>query len=97
VEPIYQRAMEVALQHRDISFQRQKEVELFFEGEYLGFHKLDLVVADEIILELKAVKAFEDIHYAQLRSYLKAMNRQVGLLLNFSASTLVIKRVVLSS
>jgi GxxExxY protein len=56
VEPIYQKAMEVALQHRAISFHRQKEVALFFEDEYLGFHKLDLVVADEIVLELKAVK-----------------------------------------
>jgi GxxExxY protein len=95
VEPVYQKAMEVALQHRAIPFQRQKEVELFFEDEYLGFHKLDLIVADEIVVELKAVKAFEDVHFAQLRSYLKATKTHIGLLLNFSAATLVVKRVVL--
>jgi GxxExxY protein len=58
-------------------------------------HRLDLVVGDEIILELKAVKALEDIHFAQLRSYLKATGLKVGLLLNFNAPTLLIKRVVL--
>ncbi len=45
--------------------------------------------------ELKAVRAFEDIHFSQLRSYLKATGLKVGLLLNFNASTLMIKRVVL--
>jgi GxxExxY protein len=54
-----------------------------------------LIVAGEIIVELKAVKALEDIHYAQLKSYLKATGLHVGLLLNFNAPTLVVKRVVL--
>jgi GxxExxY protein len=53
------------------------------------------VVGDEIIVELKAVKAFEDIHYAQVKSYLKATGLHVGLLRNFNATTLVVKRVVL--
>jgi len=57
LESIYQRAMEVALHHRGIPFERQKEIHVFFEGEDLGLQKLDLVVAGEIILELKAVKA----------------------------------------
>ena len=55
----------------------------------------DLVVGGEIIVELKAVKALEDIHYAQVKSYLKATNLHVGLLLNFNAPALVIKRIVL--
>jgi GxxExxY protein len=95
LEAIYQRAMEVALEHRGIRFQRQKEVHVYFEGEDLGVQRLDLVVEEQIILELKAVKAFEDIHFSQLKSYLKATGLHVGLLLNFNASTLVTKRVVL--
>jgi len=95
LESIYQRAMEVALHHRGIPFERQKEIHVFFEGEDLGLQKLDLVVAGEIILELKAVKALEDVHFAQVKSYLKATGLHVGLLLNFNATTLVIKRVVL--
>ena len=48
-----------------------------------------------MVVELKAVKAFEDVHHAQVRSYLKATNLRVGLLLNFNATTLGIKRIVL--
>jgi GxxExxY protein len=58
----------------------------------VGVQRLDLIAAGEIILDLKAVKAFDDVHFAQLRSYLKATGLRVGLLLNFNAPTLVIKR-----
>ena len=95
VEPIYQKAMEVALQHRGIPYERQKEVEVFFEDVSVGLQRLDLVVDERIILELKAVKALEDIHFAQLRSYLRATGLRVGLLLNFNAPMLIVKRVVL--
>ena len=95
LESIYQTAMEVALQHRDIPFEDQKEIHIFFEDHPVGLHRLDLVVGGEIIVELKAVKAFEDVHYAQLKSYLKATGLRVGLLLNFNALTLAVKRVVL--
>ena len=94
LESIYQRAMEVALRNRDILFENQKEIRIVFENELVGLHRLDLVVSNEIVVELKAVKAFEDIHYAQLKSYLKATGLKVGLLLNFNASTLAVKRVV---
>jgi GxxExxY protein len=95
MESIYQKAMEVALQHRGIAFEQQKEIHIFFEQVDVGLHRLDLVVDGQIIVELKAVKDLEDIHFAQVRSYLKATGLRVGLLLNFNASTLVIKRVVL--
>lgn len=94
LESAYQKAMEVALRRRDIPFESQKEIRIFFEGEEVGLHRLDLVVSKEIVVELKAVKDFEDIHYAQLKSYLKATSLRVGLLLNFNATTLAIKRVV---
>jgi GxxExxY protein len=95
LESIYQKAMEVALDHRGIAFQRQKEVHVFFEEVDVGVQRLDLVVEEHVILELKAVKALEDIPYAQLRSYLKATGLRIGLLLNFNAPTLVIKRIAL--
>jgi GxxExxY protein len=82
LESIYQRAMEFALGHRGIRFQRQKEVYVYFEGENLGVQRLDLLVEEQVILELKAVKALEDIPFAQVRSYLKATGLRVGLLLN---------------
>ncbi len=69
LESIYQRAMEVALEHRGIAFQRQKEVHVTFEDVDVGMQRLDLVVGGQIILELKAVKGLEDVHFAQLKSY----------------------------
>jgi GxxExxY protein len=94
LESVYQRAMEVDLEHRGINFQRQQEVHVYFEGVDLGVQRLDLVVEERVILELKAVKALEDIHYAQVRSYLKATGLRIGLLLNFNAPSLLVKRVV---
>ncbi len=95
LESIYQKAMEVALRHRNISFQEQKDVHVIFEEEDVGLHRLDLVVEDHIVVELKAVKCLEDIHFAQVKSYLSATGLRVALLLNFNAVTLVVKRVVL--
>jgi GxxExxY protein len=95
LESVYQKAMEVALNHRGIPFEQQKEIRVFFKGVEIGLHKLDLIVGNEIVVELKAVKAFEDIHFAQVKSYLKATGLKVGLLLNFNATTLAIKRIVL--
>ena len=97
LESIYQMAMEVALVHRGIVFQPQKEVHVYFEDVDVGLHRLDLVVDAQIIVELKAVKSLDDIHFAQLRSYLKATGLHTGLLLNFNAPTLAIKRVVFGS
>lgn len=94
LESIYESAVKVALRHRGIVYESQKIVTVFFEGEEVGDHKLDLLVAGEIVVELKAIKALDDVHFAQLRSYLKATGRRVGLLMNFYAPTLVVKRVV---
>lgn len=95
LESIYENAMKVALRKSGLPYEFQKEVPVFYDGQEVGLHRLDLIVRGEIVLELKAIKALEDIHFAQLRSYLKATELHVGLLLNFNASTLVIKRVVL--
>ena len=65
-----------------------------FEGETIGVHRLDLLVDQQLIVELKAVRELEDIHFAQVKSYLKATKLSVGLLLNFSGLTLNVKRVV---
>jgi GxxExxY protein len=94
LESVYEKAMRVALTHRTIGWANQRELTIVFEGEEVGLHRLDLIVEEQIIVELKAVKALDENHSAQLKSYLKAANLRVGLLLNFNAPTLVIKRVV---
>ncbi|MBN1911836.1 MAG: GxxExxY protein [Pirellulales bacterium] len=95
LESIYHNALTTALRHRGIVYEKEKEVTIVYAGEEVGVHRLDLLVADQIIVELKAVKDFEDIHFAQLRSYLKATRLRVGLLMNFNKPKLEIKRVVL--
>jgi len=95
LESVYDKALGVSLTHRDMRWTNQREIVIVFEGEEVGLHRLDLIVEEQIIVELKAVKALEDIHYAQLKSYLKATGLGVGLLFNFNSPTLTIKRVVL--
>ncbi|MBN2122760.1 MAG: GxxExxY protein [Deltaproteobacteria bacterium] len=94
LESIYEEALKVELDEHQIKFESQKEIKVEYLGVEVGTHRLDLVVEKEIILELKAVKELMDIHFAQLRSYLKATGIKVGLLLNFSKPTLEIRRVV---
>ena len=59
-------------------------------------HRLDLYVADLTVVELKAVKAIEDVHFAVVRSYLRAAGRQHGLIIDFAKPTLEAKRVLAS-
>ena len=63
MESIYESALKVALRHRGIVYDAQKEVTVMFEGEEVGVHRLDLIVEDQIVVELKAIKVLEDIHY----------------------------------
>ena len=63
----------------------------------MGLHRVDLLVEGALIVELKAVNGLEDIHFAQVRSYLKALGLKHGLLLNFASMPLTIKRVIFES
>ena len=94
LENIYEEAVKVELSRDGLDFDSQKEIRIEYSGVEVGIHRLDLLVENEIIVELKAVKELADIHFAQLRSYLKATGLKVGLLLNFSKPTLEVKRIV---
>lgn len=93
LESVYEEAMAVALQEARMTFARQATVPIEFRGKAVGEHRLDLIVAGEVVVELKAVKGIEDVHFAIVRSYLKATRLQRGLLLNFAAATLQVKRI----
>ena len=85
LESIYHAALRIALANDGIEFENEAEVHIFFEGAEVGVHYLDLLVERQIVVELKAVKELDEIHFAQLRSYLKATGLRVGLLINFGA------------
>ncbi len=94
LETVYEQALKKELGKRDIQFESQKPVEILYDGEVVGNHILDLLVGGYIVVELKAIKGLDDIHFAQVRSYLRATGAKVGLLLNFNSETLTIKRIV---
>jgi GxxExxY protein len=75
-----------------LQFDCQKEIKVEYLGVAVGVHRLDLIVENKIIVELKAVSELSDIHFAQLRSYLKATGLKIGLLLNFSKPVLEVRR-----
>ena len=92
LESVYEEALAVEFALCGIQFVRQKPVTLFYKDHQVGEHRLDFVVDEKIVLELKAVSALEDIHFAIGRSYLKATNLDDGLLLNFATPAPTIKR-----
>lgn len=93
-EKIYEEAMIVVLKKYGYVPEQQKRVDVFFQNVNLGFHKLDLVVDERVILELKAVSEIVAIHKQQALSYLKATGLQLALVINFGAGRLQVARVV---
>jgi GxxExxY protein len=83
----------LALAERKLEFARQLPVRIQFHGHGIGEHRLDLLVAGSVVVELKAVQAVDPIHFAIVRSYLKATGARCGLILNFAATTLQVNRV----
>ena len=92
LESVYEEALAVEFALSGIQFIRQKPIALFYKDHQIGEHRLDFLVEHKIIVELKAISALDDIHFAIGRSYLKPANLEDGLLLNFATAPLTIKR-----
>ena len=87
-EVLYQDAMSIDLNLGGIEHQREVTIELTYRGRPLRPHRLDLVVASTLVVELKSVERLARIHEAQILSYLRAGNYKVGLLMNFNSDWL---------
>jgi GxxExxY protein len=96
LESVYEEALCVELGLRHIRFARQVPISLKYKGERVGQARLDLLVDDCLVVELKAVESLAPIHLAQVLSYLKATRFRLGLLINFDVNVLQrgIRRVV---
>ena len=96
-EGIYQVALAHELTLRGLPFEREKERDVSIKGISVGKERLDFLVDDQVVLELKSVSALSDVHLSQMLSYLAATGKKVGLLINFAKTRLVdgIQRVVL--
>ena len=87
-ESVYEQSLAVEMQLRQIPFRRQYPIEVAYKGAQVGEQRLDFLVADAVVLELKAVEEMSNVHHAQVISYLKATQLKLGLLLNFNVSLL---------
>jgi GxxExxY protein len=94
LESVYENALVIELRKRGLKVEQQKEVFIKYEGADIGKHRLDLFIEDELVLDLKTVKCFDDIHFAVVKSQLRAVGRKHGLLLNFANVKLEAKRVI---
>jgi GxxExxY protein len=96
LERIYHNALTIELANQGLLVESEKEVTIYYEGRIIGVHKLDLLVENQVIIELKTVEELAGIHYAQLRSYLKATKLRVGLLVNLAKDKADYRRVEFS-
>lgn len=96
LESVYEEALAVEFDLRSIPFERQKPIHIQYKGHSIGESRLDFLVGELLIVELKAVESLAGIHTAQVISYLKATRLHLGLLINFNVAVLKdgIKRVV---
>ena len=96
LEQIYEEALSYEFELRNIYYERQKPINLIYKGKNIGEHRIDFIVEEKVIVELKAVKEIHNIHIAQVITYLKAMDKKLGLLINFNVELLKLglKRVI---
>jgi len=97
LESIYKKAMHLELDAQGISYESEKAVTVQYRGSHILGQRVDLIVRDLIVVELKAVTRFDDVHQSQVMSYLKTTGLRGGLLINFRVPVLKagLKRVVL--
>ena len=93
IESVYENALAVELTARGIHFEQQKTIPIRHRDTVVGEHRLDLLVAGLLLVELKAVSALEDVFFAIGRSQMKAAGIRDGLILNFATMPLTIKRI----
>jgi GxxExxY protein len=97
LESIYKKAMSIELTKTGLSYESEKAVAVIYDGVAIHGQRLDLIVEEAIVVELKSVKGLEDIHQAQVLSYLRTTGLRLGLLINFRVPVLHrgVKRIVL--
>lgn len=97
-EVIYQRALALEFEKASLSFRRELEVPIFYKDykEPIGTRRVDFLVENNVLVELKALIALDDLHLNQVLNYLKAYKIEIGLLINFGEKSLNYKRLILS-
>jgi GxxExxY protein len=92
-EVIYQRALVIEMRNAGLDFDREMEMDIFYQGVHIGTRRVDFFVEKKIMVEIKAVAKLDDAHLAQAMNYCQAYNLPIGLLINFGTRSLEFKRV----
>jgi len=93
-EDVYEEATAYELETQQILLERQKPIQVIYKNKVVGTYRLDLIIEDKIVLELKAISTLNDLFKQQLLSYLKATNLHLGILVNFGAKRVEYVRIV---
>ena len=92
-EVIYQRCLAIELERAGLGFALELEQNIFYDGIHVGTRRVDFIIENDVIVELKAIINLEDVHLAQAKNYLVAYDKPIGLLINFGSMILQIKKV----
>jgi GxxExxY protein len=92
-EVIYQRCLALEMEKQELKFTRELEMTVHYEGVEVGLRRVDFLVEECIMVELKAITKLEDVHLAQGLNYLEAYKLETGLLINFGSRSLEFKRI----
>lgn len=97
LEATYEPALEIELELVGLKYQRQVAVPAVYKGRTIGEYRIDLIVEDAVLLEIKSVKRLGPVFVAQILTYLKITGKKIGLLINFNSQFLKdgIKRFIL--
>ena len=94
LESVYEKALIYELKQAGSKVESQVLVPVSYKGMVLSEHRLDLLIEEKVIVENKTVREFDDIHKAQVLSYLKATKKHLALLLNFAKTKIEIQRII---
>ena len=90
LESVYEEALTYELQKRGLKVERQREVPIHYDGHLLGTSlRLDMLVEDKVIIELKSVKELQDVFFKQTLTYLRLINLHLGILVNFNVNDIL--------
>ena len=93
-EVIYQRALAIEFKTAGINAFREAEMPIHYNNVEIGRRRVDFLVDDKVLVELKAITELKDVHLAQALNYLEAFNLEIGLLINFGAKSLQFQRLI---
>lgn len=95
-EVIYQRSLAIEMHDSGLNFARELEIPLFYKENEVGTRRVDFLVEQKVLVELKAITEITFVHHAQIINYLNAYRLQIGLLINFGEKSLTYKRFIKS-